>query len=450
MKAKKLKEYFKKFNDGIDDIIEILNKVRDNMNVYYNHYYNIYNKIISNYNCKNLNYEILYNINEFNKYNNIIIKDINEIINDNNINNKLKNIINIYNQMNNKNNNKNEYNNKINYKFEKDPNNLKYKYDITNTNCSNGINDIFEVFISYKDYKEYIISPNNNNNLDIYSLMDNKKIKSLNGHENVINTVRYFINNKDHNEYLISGDDNYKVFVWDITNNYNIKYQINTKYDNNISSCLLVFPHNNNNNYIITSTLSTSNDNDKSATKIYSLDNGNFIKYFNNTNNIFIYYLLSWFNKKNNKDYIIQFANEKIMINNLLEDEIYSELIHQPEDSHYSGFIYSINDNDYLCSSSENGYINIWDLYNKNLIKIFNTNDCSLYHIIQWNNKYIIVADYINGCFKVINLENDIIKDIEKQHTDSVICIKKIYHPQYGESLLSSSEDKTIKLWSFN
>ena len=48
-------------------------------------YYNIYNDIINNYNCKNINYEILYNINEFNKYNNNIIKDINEIINDKNI-----------------------------------------------------------------------------------------------------------------------------------------------------------------------------------------------------------------------------------------------------------------------------------------------------------------------------------------------------------------------------
>ena len=58
------------------------------------------------------------------------------------------------------------------------------------------------------------------------------------------------------------------------------------------------------------------------------------------------------------------------MINNLLEDELYSELIHEPESDHFSGFIYNRNNNDYLCSSSYNGYINIWDLYNK---KIFNS-----------------------------------------------------------------------------
>jgi len=134
----------------------------------------------------------------------------------------------------------------------------------------------------------------------------------------------------------------------------------------------------------------------------------------------------------------------------LLEDELYSELINQPEGNHLSGFIYNKDNNDYLCSSSTNGYINIWDLYNKNIYKVINTNNCCLVHIIQWNNKYIIVADYNNKCFKIINLENEIIKDIEKQHNYYVKCIKKIYHPKYGESLLSAVEDKTIKLWSIN
>ena len=69
-------------------------------------------------------------------------------------------------------------------------------------------------------------------------------------------------------------------------------------------------------------------------------------------------------------------------------------------------------------------------------------------HIIQWNNKYIVVADSWNNCFKIINLENGKIKDIGKQHTDNVKCIKKIYHPKHGESLISAANDETIPLWS--
>ena len=339
-----------------------------------------------------------------------------------------------------------EYSENKNNEFKNDPKNLKYKYDITSFNDgSYGGNDIFEVFISFKDNKEYVVSPNiKSYNLEIFQLLDNKKITSLKGHNTNISTVRYFINNKDNNEYLISGDIKEIVNIWDITNNYTIKYKINTKYNN--SSCLLIFPNNFDKNYIITSTQETSYDNDKAATKIYSLNNGEFIKYINNSNNNKIWYLLSWYNKENKKYYIIQLAYT-IIINNLLEDELYSELIYQPKECHFSGFIYNKDNNDYLCTSSRNGYINIWDLYNKTQFKVIETNSC-LFHTIQWNSKYIIVADFFSKSFKIIDIENGNIIDIPGQHTKEVICIKKVIHPNYGESLLSASMDNTIKLWS--
>ena len=127
---------------------------------------------------------------------------------------------------------------------------------------------------------------------------------------------------------------------------------------------------------------------------------------------------------------------------------VYSELSQEPETDHFSGFIYNKENYDYLCSSSSNGCINIWDLYNKKISKIINTNNWKLAHIIQWNDKYIIVADVNNKSFKIIDLEkNKVTSDIGGQHTDKVVSIKKIYHPIYGESLLSASQDKTIKLW---
>ena len=159
--------------------------------------------------------------------------------------------------------NHNEYINNINYEFNKEPINLKYRTDITYTNTNAGWNDMFEVFLCYKDNKEYLVSPNINSfNLDIFELLDYEKILSLRGHKNDIRTVRYFINPKDYNEYLISADDNKIVIVWDISNDYNIKQQIDTKYGNNIYSCLLLFPHNNDNNYIITSTYNDSENMD--------------------------------------------------------------------------------------------------------------------------------------------------------------------------------------------
>ena len=340
-----------------------------------------------------------------------------------------------------------EYIKKINYKFVHSPN-LRYKLDITKSNSYYGWNDIFEVFISYKDNKEYLISPNfNNYNLDIFTILDNKQILSLKGHKNLIRTIRYFFNIKNNNEFLISADDNYIVIIWDISNNYNIKYQINTKYKNNIYSCLLIFPHISEDNYIITSTLNKQSIED-SATKIYSLNNGNFIRYIPGSNANHIFYLLSWYKQNNNKYYIIQFSYKKIIINNLLGNTLYAELKHLDEARYFSGFIYKKDNNDFLCSSSDIGYIDIWDLNNKYMINYINTYNCKFAHIIQWNDRYTIVADYSNKSFKIIDLDkNKVVSNIIGENTEKISCIKKIYHPIYGESLLSAADDKSIKLW---
>ena len=388
----------------------------------------------------------------------IIIK--NKEIDDNEITYQLKNTINeINNDLNIKYNElinmisnleHNEFIRKINYKFEKDPQVLKFRQNVNDTNASYGWNDIFEVYISRKDNKEYLVSPNNNNyKLDVISLLENKITISLKGHNNHIRTIRYFINNINSEEYLISADNDIIVIIWEITYNFNIKFKINTNYADNIYSCLLLFDLINENSYIVTSSYAQLDDNEKSATKLYSLENGQLIKYISHTNKNAIYYLLSWYNKNNNKYYIIQFTFKAILINSILDDELYCELIQEPEDNHLSGFIYNIDNIDYLCSSSYNGYINLWDLFNKSIYKVINTNDCVLSNIIQWNNQYFIVADYDNKSFKIVDIEKEkIVKDITGQHTDKVPCVKKIYHPLYGESLLTAGQDNTIKLWS--
>ena len=230
---KKLDELFNKHENEIKILNNKLSDLENNINNRLN------NEIIKNYNKLK---------EEINKLNNKIQEN-----NKNDIDNKIKN--NILNEMNKIENKINikfkeqekinriiyelEYEKKMNYNFIKDPKNLKYKLDITTINTYCGWNDMFEIYISYIDNKEYLVSPNTNNfNLDIFELINNQKINSLQGHKNHIRTVRYFINNKNKNEYLISGDDNKSVIIWDITNNYNIKYNIDTKYGHDIYSCL--------------------------------------------------------------------------------------------------------------------------------------------------------------------------------------------------------------------
>ena len=341
-----------------------------------------------------------------------------------------------------------EYINKINYKFKKCPN-LKYKLDITDENDLYGRNDLFEVFVSYKDNKEYIVSKNFfNHNLDVFNLVENKKILSLKGHDNNITTIRYFINDKNKNEYLISADFNYYIIIWDISNNYDIKYKFYSGYQGNIYSCLLVFPYKrNNNNYFITSTRAKIyNNHEDQYTKLYSLDTGKFIKNFDLTNNIRIFYLLLWFNKNDSEYYVIQLGTD-ILISCIFSDNYFS-LDYEYEGDYLSGFIYEKNNIDYLCVSSLGGAIIIFDLYNRKLFKVISCNENHFWHIIQWNEKYSIVSDRMNRAFKIIDMEKyQIISNIGGEHKKDVLCVKKIFHPIYGESLLSCAEDNTIKLW---
>ena len=391
------------------------------------------------------------NINDFNKINNkinILGKEINamkESILD--IKNKyilLDKLVN-YPQY-------NRFKDKMDYKFNKNPKNLKYKKDIVQTNTYVGWNDLFEVFTSFTDGNEYLVSPNKNNyNIDIISLKSNEVIKSLEGHMNDIRTVRYFINKK-YDEYLVSADDDKIIIVWDITNNYNIKHKINTNYggvDTSILSNLLIFNEINGKNFIITSSDNKDIENERAATKMYSLDTAEFIKYLGNTNDCHIYFLLSWYNIKKERYLVIQFSCRKIIISDPLEDELYySELRTEIEENYMSGFIYKNNNKDYLCSSSDIN-VQIWDLFEQRLVNTIRINN-ELAQTIQWNDKYGIVADYNNKSFKIIDLDQgEVVKNIGGEHESKVICVKKVLHPDYGESLLSSGEDGIIKIWSF-
>ena len=93
-----LKQFENTKNKIINDIFRILARLNDLKDNLIN-YYDIVTNIINNFNKEKINYEILYNINHIDDKD--ITKDINNIIKENNIKNKLSKLYNLYHKINN-------------------------------------------------------------------------------------------------------------------------------------------------------------------------------------------------------------------------------------------------------------------------------------------------------------------------------------------------------------
>ena len=331
----------------------------------------------------------------------------------------------------------NLYDNNI---FKKNPN-FKFMDTIIYDNDSLGFNDIFEIFYSIKDGKSYIVSPNNISFLlNIYSLDNIKLIKSLKRHEHHITMVKYYTNNIK-KEYLISADNNGIVIIWDLNDFNDEKYEIKLNIKSYIYSCIMFFDKF---DYIITSTCG------KEETKLFILNENKikFIKNIKESKDINVYYLLIWYNKVDENYFLIQFCKNKIVIIDININEIYCNLINEndTEACYINGFIYLPYE--YLFSISVNNFINIWDLYGKELVYTIFINDNFLNQIIQWNNKYAIITNGDKNNILIMDLETRrIISKIFSKHEKGIINIKKIIHPIYGESLLSCGIEGSINLW---
>ena len=144
--------------------------------------------------------------------------------------------------------------------FKENPQNLKFKYQLTNNRSDSGLLDNFDVFIGLKDKIEYIIYNNKNNyNLDIMRIKDKSIITSLKGHNKGTTVIRYYLKNNNE-DYILSCDRNKLTIIWDIQNNYNQKYIIQSDYSGYIWDALLLFNYNNK-DYIL---LSSGNTNEYS------------------------------------------------------------------------------------------------------------------------------------------------------------------------------------------
>ena len=69
--------------------------------------------------------------------------------------------------------------------------------------------------------------------------------------------------------------------------------------------------------------------------------------------------------------------------------------------------------------------------------------------MINWYDKYVIVAEKFNSSIIIIDLlQRKVVNVLKNKNSSFVISLKKIIHPLFGQSILSSDIDKNIILWT--
>ena len=164
--------------------------------------------------------------------------------------------------------NNNETNNFVN-----NPINLSYNKSIIAKKNKDSLGE-YTIYNSFLDGNQYLISANKNNyNLDVYDLSNGNLVKSVHGHYNRIDHIRYFSNNNK--SYFVSSDTDHTLIVWDDA--FIILDKIITGNKGSITNSYLLF-HKNEKDYFIIIPSTEINE----FTKIYD-KKGKFIKNVFNT-----------------------------------------------------------------------------------------------------------------------------------------------------------------------
>ena len=285
--------------------------------------------------------------------------------------------------------------------------------------------------------------------INLINLKNNKIIKKLEGHKVRITTVRMFQNPKTKKVYLISADIDDNVIIWDIQNNFKIIFEKKFEYEpfSFIYSTLLIFGEKN--TWLVVSSIS-----EKNKTLVVDINKNNNLIEILGSENLPVYSLSYWFNNDantdNEKHNIIQCGKNEILITQFPINKTYFEIKTDEKYMYNSGsLVFKIKDQDMLAISACSGLIIIFDLIQKNIVKKIEMENVHFYSFIKWNENYLLLNDTRNRKIIVIDLNNDykIVRKIYLPEMDMDVFMKKIIHPEYNESILTSGKNFKINLF---
>ena len=366
--------------------------------------------------------------------------------------NNKNNIITEINRLNNEINNLKIQNNKLKKEidtlksYHTNPKNIKLLTDIKKDSyaCTN-LDNIFTVFKSINDIL-YLIYSNKSNSIICYDIIKRSIISEIkNCHNKNISNLRHYLDKANKNDLIMSisfRDNNIK--LWKVKNWECILNLQNVNSNGYLdSACFLC---ENNQNYIIASNLYWGGGSEQ--IKVFDFF-GNKIKEINNSNDK-TYFIDSFYDKINNKNYIVTGNENYVKSYDFVKNVLYYKYYDNDNRGHFSIIEYYHENIMKLIESCFDGHIRIWNFHYGLLLNKIKVSNSALFGIALLNNNHLLVGGEDN-MIKLIDLKNGTLMQSLNNHNKWVISIKKISHPKYGEFIISQGyDDDQIKIWVNN
>ena len=266
-----------------------------------------------------------------------------------------------------------------------------------------------------------------NGEITFYSGATNKKIYTLKDNSSIdqytlimLNDMKYFrLNNEKENHMFIkvckNSNNIYDVFNIDLDNQTNNLIYTEEKKENEYFNNISLNPF----NYNIFALSGTENN--MGVLKIFKISEN-----------------LEFNESKNNK-------KKKKMESNTVKSELVFEKLHNNICTN-SIFL----DNEYIVTGGDDYNLNVYNIINKNLFKVYNTNYKNVSSMIRVTNKTFLVG-YIDGTVKYYDLNTNkavnIFKDPKSNYgyiSDISMSNDKDNHPM---TFVTSSYDSNLRLW---
>jgi len=325
-------------------------------------------------------------------------------------------------------------------KFTTDPCKINYVYEISDKAQKNyAIDSVVCAFTTFSG-KCYIAWPTPQYSIMLYDIGKESIPHTFTGNTQHLYISRHFACPKTSTDYLLTTCYDKSCKIWNI-NNMTLALSIpNCQKGYYIYSAIMVFD--NDDSYVLTSS-------PNEMTKVWDLKTGKFVKDIGTTTD-YTYYLNTWYDHENNNIYIINANSVDVKLYDFKTGLLFKSFKQDSSSTwHMSAFVSEYKNSPHLFESDGNGNLRIWNVRSGALVHCIQIPGTNLRGLCFWNDQYVIAA-CSDKTLKVFDVKNLTTLSLPKGHDDVVCAVDKIVHPVLGESLITSSLDGYIKIWTAN